>query len=181
MNATRLFATAAALLAIGCTDGGDPLAPAVPDNLAPIEAEEHISAISSVPVAGAFEAQVDFSTLTLTPKGRRCLLVVGGQLVFSGTIEGVATGTTTALVFAPCSEVSANPPGTHRDVFRSDLVFEGLIDGESAQGRMTYLGSAEPGGHIEALLILSHGLSGVLSVDGQVAVGGSYEGRVLAR
>ena len=44
---------------------------------------------------------MDFSTLTLTPRGKNCRLVVSGALVFSGSIEGTATGTTTALVFAP--------------------------------------------------------------------------------
>ena len=72
-----------------------------------------------IETSGSFAAIVDFSTLTLTPKGRNCLLQVEGELVFTGTIEGSGTAQTSALVFAPCSDVVTTPPGTFPDVFKS--------------------------------------------------------------
>ena len=124
---------------------------------------------------------VDFSTLTLTPRGRNCLLVVKGQLVFSGTIEGAATGETSALVFAPCEEVATTPPGTYRDVFRSELVFEGTVNGEPASANVMYAGRVQPGGQIDGRLLFSHGIRGRLHAEAIVAVGGEYHGAVVVR
>src|SRR5438045_3250105 len=80
-----------------------------------------------VAVSGSFDAIVDFSTVTLTPKGSNCLLEVRGRIVFHGTIEGAANGVTSALEFAPCDQVAVNPPGTFPDVFKSDAVFDGTV------------------------------------------------------
>ena len=44
---------------------------------------------------------------------------------------------------------------------------------------MVYQGRAHAGGEIDARLLLSDGLRGVLRVDGRVAVGGAYEGSIL--
>jgi hypothetical protein len=45
---------------------------------------------------------------------------------------------------------------------------------------MRYIGRVQPGGAIEAHLVLSNGVSGVLDViDGVVAVGGDYSGAVV--
>jgi hypothetical protein len=131
-----------------------------------------------VAATGEFAAVVDFTTLTLRPRGKNCLLQVDGELVFSGTIEGVATGTTTALVLATCTEVASTPPGTHRDVFKSELEFEGTITGVPARADMIYQGRVQEGGRIEGRIIASRGLAGVLQVDAQVAVGGSYSGSI---
>jgi hypothetical protein len=122
---------------------------------------------------------VDFSTLSLTPRGRNCRLVVDGMLVFSGSIEGTATGTTTALIFAPCSEVAVTPPGTYRDVFTSELHFVGTVNGEPAESDALYQGVTEVGGTIDGHLHFSNGVAGVLDVDAIVAVGGSYEGSLV--
>src|SRR5689334_1324988 len=67
------------------------------------------SPTGSVQTTGHFEAFVDFSTITLTPKAANCLLEVNGRLVFSGTIVGTATGRTSALEFATCDKVAASP------------------------------------------------------------------------
>ena len=180
MKGLHLLAPAVALLAgVGCADGPAALALTAPE--LSLHGSPGDPSVSAAPVAtsGEFDALVDFSTLTLTPRGRNCLLVVDGQLVFSGTIEGTATGTTSALVFAPCSDVSTSPPGTFRDVFRSELEFEGTVDGAPAQGRMLYQGGVREGGRIEGRVLLSRGISGALEVDAQVAVGGSYSGSVV--
>lgn len=180
MKVVHLVVAATALLVgSSCADSGDRLGPTSPEFA--LQGNSARSAVAKEPVAatGEFAALVDFSTLTLTPRGRNCLLVVSGQLVFTGTIEGTAPGTTRALVFAPCSEVMAAPPGTHSDVFKSELEFEGTIDGVPAAGHMVYQGSSQPGGQIEARLLLSHGISGALKVDAQLAVGGTYEGRAI--
>lgn len=172
MKSMHLTAAAAALLIWGgCADAGAPLNPAAP--------ELARSAGAPIEVSGEFTAAVDFTTLTLTPRGSNCLLVVDGRLVFSGTIEGTATGTTSALVFAPCSEVAVTPPGTFRDVFTSKLEFEGTVDGEPARAGVLYQGGVQPGGQIEGRIILSRGVQGVLEVDSRVAVGGSYRGSVV--
>lgn len=139
-----------------------------------------LAAVRKVQASGHFDALVDFSTLTLTPRGRNCLLQVNGQLVFTGTIAGTATGQTTALVSAPCEDVAANPPGTFGDVFKSELRLEGTVDGAPANANMLYIGRVQPGGAIEARLVLSNGAAGVLEVsDGRVAVGGDYSGSVV--
>jgi len=74
----------------------------------------------SIKVNGEFTANVDFTTLSLTPAGVNCLLEVDGYLEFTGSLEGVAIGTTKALVFAACDDVAVNPPGAFKDIFRSE-------------------------------------------------------------
>jgi len=110
--------------------------------------------------------------------GANCLLVVNGELHFTGTLEGVATGTTSALVLAPCADVATNDPGTFKDVFKSELQFEGTVDGEAATADITYQGVTEEEGNIEARLLLKNGLKGNLDVESVVAQGGLYEGFV---
>lgn len=183
MRIHRLVATGMAVFAVGsCSDG-----PTIADPGPPVPwVQDDASALAAasarrIQASGQFNALVDFTTLTLTPRGRNCLLRVKGQLVFSGTLEGPAVGQTTALVFARCPEVAANPPGTFPDVFHSELVFEGLLDGEPARANVRYMGRAEPGGHIAGRLLLSRGVQGRLSVDAQVAVGGTYEGSVVVQ
>jgi hypothetical protein len=183
MRILRLLATGTALLIVGgCADGHTILDPTPPA----LSVQGHSSGLPAararrIQTSGHFDAIVDFSTLTLTPRGRNCLLQVNGQLVFSGTIEGAATGQTTALVFASCSDVAASPPGTFRDVFRSELTFEGTVDGAPARANVLYMGRVQPGGQIAGRLVLSNGVQGRLEVEAQVAVGGEYAGSVVVR
>src|SRR5206468_7964066 len=123
---------------IGCADGRDGYAPTAPTSTPALSAELSTSATRQVQTSGSFDAIVDFSTVTLTPKGGNCLLQVQGQLVFHGTIEGTANGTTSALEFAPCSDVAVNPPGTFPDEFQFDGVFDGTVAGEPAHANMLY-------------------------------------------
>ena len=173
MRNLRVVVTGTALLLVGgCANERTATGPVL-DGLQPSSAAQRVE------TSGTFAAQVDFSTLSLTPKGSNCLLVVDGQLVFSGTIEGVAKGTTSALVFATCAEVLATPPGTHPDRFKSELVFEGTVAGQPASAKGLYIGRAQPGGAIDAHLVFSNGVSGVLDVEAQVAVGGTYRGALV--
>jgi hypothetical protein len=167
------------LLLAGCADGGvlDPSADASPRRSNARAATPASS--GPVNVAGHFDANVDFSTLTLTPHGRNCLLTVQGQLVFTGTIQGTGTGTTTALVFAPCDVVATNPPGTFPDRFHSESVFEGTIAGQPAHSKLRYMGYTAQGGHIDGRLVFSDGVSGRLTASAQVAVGGDYGGSLV--
>jgi len=162
------------LLPLACADGvAEPMAP-----------ESHaVQLAMAVPaeVAGTYDAVVDFSTLRLTPVGRNCRLVVDGMLVFSGDVEGTATGTTTALIFAPCDQVATTPPGTYRDVFTSELHFVGTVNGEPAEAKGLYQGVTHVGGAITGHVHFSNGVAGVLDADAIVAVGGSYEGRLVVR
>ena len=179
MKTVQLIVTGTALLIIGgCADDGV-LGPADPSLEQQNSSEIEATAARQVETSGDFAAQVDFATLTLTPRGQNCLLTVDGQLVFTGTIQGTGTGTTEALVFAPCADVATTPPGTFRDVFKSELVFEGTIDGEPATANVLYMGQVQPGGTIDGRLIFSKGVSGRLEADAIVAVGGSYHGSVV--
>lgn len=178
MRILPLLAAGTALLLAGCDDGRNAPAPTAPSLSTQAASRSRV-----IQASGTFDAIVDFSTLTLTPTsdGRNCLLVVKGQLVFSGTLEGAAPGQTTALVFAPCADVATNPPGTFPDVFKSELVFEGTVAGEPARANVIYTGRSQPGGHIDAYLLLYNGVLGTLEVDAQLAVGGSYRGPVVVR
>ena len=173
MRTTLLGVPSLVFLLLGCTEGSvNPTAVLAPRS-------EQAVATGPTDVSGTFEAVVDFSTLSLTPVGRNCRLVVDGMLVFSGSVEGTATGTTTALVFAPCSEVATTPPGTYRDVFTSELQFVGTVNGEAAAADGLYQGETQVGGSIDAHFHFSNGIAGVLDVDAIVAVGGSYEGSLV--
>jgi hypothetical protein len=180
MRVHRIVTTATSLLILGGCTGGDVVGPSTPAPAAQARSSA-ASPARQVETAGQFEALVDFSTLTLTPRGANCLLEVDGQLVFHGTIEGTATGTTTALVFATCEEVMTSPPGTHPDVFKSELEFEGTVDGQAAEADLLYMGRVQPGGEIDGRLVLSNGVAGRLEADARVAVGGSYSGQVVVR
>ena len=182
MKILRLVATGTAVLIVGACGhdvlGPDPApAPAVQSNSPDLSA----SAARRVETSGSFDAIVDFSTITFTPKGSNCLLTVKGRLVFTGTIVGEAPGQTTALVFATCADVASHPPGTYPDVFVSRLVLEegSTVDGSPAKANVIYTGRSEPGGHISAHLIFYRGVEGVLDADAQLAVGGTYHGSVV--
>ena len=178
MKIPRLVVSAAALLLVGCADGRDmPTASelSIHDNSSSITA----TAARRNETSGSFAAIVNFSTLTLTPRGSNCLLQVEGELVFTGTIEGSGTGRTSALVFAPCADVATTPPGTYPDVFKSELVFEGTVDGQPAQANLLYMGRVQPGGRIDGRLVFSNGVQGVLEAEARVAVGGDYRGFVV--
>jgi hypothetical protein len=183
MNISRLVAGGMTLVVVGgCSDGRNIAGPTEPLSLqnSPQPAAS-AAAARRIQASGEFDAFVDFSTLTLTPRGRNCVLQVNGQLVFTGTIEGTATGQTTALVFASCVDVASNPPGTFADRFKSELVFEGTVDGKPATANVLYMGRVQPGGAIEGRLVFSKGVSGRLNADAVVAVGGEYEGSVVLR
>lgn len=163
----------------GCADR-DALGPSAPELTqlgAAVEADA--SAAEQMETEGEFLAQVDFATISFTPRGQNCLLTVDGKLVFSGTIQGEAVGTTEALVFAPCSEAMSTPPGTYPDVFTSVLAFEGTIDGAPATANVLYMGGVEEGGAIDGRLVFANGVSGVLDANAIVAVGGTYSGKVV--
>ena len=174
MRILRLAAAATSLLVVaGCgeRDAVAPLKPSSP-TFAAVGAGQ-------VATSGLFDANVDFSTLSLTPRGSNCLLVVKGQLVFHGTIEGAGNGQTTALVFGSCEQVASTPPGTDPDVFHSELEFVGTVAGQPAKAHVLYKGRVQPGGHIDGQLIFSNGVSGELEAEAQVAVGGEYHGTLV--
>lgn len=133
------------------------------------------SAAPPVPVNGTFTAVVNSITPHPTPGDNHCLLEVDGELIFNGDLEGTASGTTQALVFAPCAEAQTNPPGTFPDVFKSELE---LTDPESGEhiADIIYQGKTQAGGEIKAVMHFSNGLKGTLKVEAVVAVGGSYSG-----
>jgi hypothetical protein len=171
------------LVAAGCGSDRSPTDPTTPAFSAERREARHPAPRARVVrTAGHYDAIVDFSTLTLTPKGRSCRLDVDGRLVFTGTITGTAVAHTTALVFAPCAQVATTPPGTYRDVFTSRAVFDGAVDGEPAHANMLYVGETKVGGAIDAHLVFFDGLAGVLDVvNARVAVGGEYRGALVVR
>jgi hypothetical protein len=175
--ARRVVPALAAFFAIAaCADGRDALGPVTP-------ASDLAAAAVARPVeaSGEFAAVINPLTFTFTSRGRNCLITVLGELIFTGTIEGSATGQTTALVFAPCEDVQTAAPGTYPDVFRSELNFEGTVDGSPARAKVLYQGGVGPGGQIDAHLIFSNGVAGVLDADAIVAVGGTYSGSLVVK
>jgi hypothetical protein len=162
-----------ALLLVACTDARDTLAPSSPA-LDAMPAQQ-------VQATGHFDALVDFATLTLTPRGQNCLLDVRGALVFTGTLEGTATGHTQALVSATCEEVAAGlQTGTfYPDVFKSELAFTGTVNGEPVEATGWYMGRSQPGGAIDGRLVLHGDVRGELDVDARIAVGGEYGGTLV--
>ena len=183
MNIVRFLSTVTALLIVfGCGNGRDAVDPTAPSFTVQSGARDlRASAARQIQTSGQFDAIVDFSTVTLTPRGRNCLLQVDGRLVFTGTIQGTATAHTSALEFAPCSEVPTVPPGTFADVFKSEAVFVGTVDGEPARANLLYMGRVQPGGTIAGRFVFSNGIEGRLDVDARVAVGGTYQGSVVVR
>jgi hypothetical protein len=164
--------------------GGDshlltPTAPPITSRDVSIEPAS--SAAAPVQTLGHFDAIVDFSTVTLAPKGGNCLLEVSGRIVFSGTIQGTANGRTSALEFAPCSEVATHPPGTFPDVFKSVAVFDGTIAGQPAHSNLLYMGRVAVGGTIDGRFVFSNGVAGEVDVNAIVAVGGEYSGSVVVK
>lgn len=182
MNVVRFVSTGTVLLLVcGCGDVRGPATPTAPAFNAQSRVAESPVAAGQVQTSGHFDAQVDFSTVTLTPKGSNCLLEVDGRLVFSGTIEGTGIGHTSALEFAPCSEVAVNPPGTFPDVFKSVAVFDGTVNGVPAHSSLLYMGQVAVGGHIDGRLVFSGGVAGKLDVSAVVAVGGEYSGALVVK
>lgn len=135
------------------------------------------------PADGSFVASVDFSTLQATDvRGNKCEFVVEGVLSFSGAIDGEAVGTTTAVIFAPCAEALASPPGTSFDTFRFEGDFTGTVLDEPTTGTVRYFGVTRVGGQIDATVLLQ-GEDAHLAAraDAQVAVGGTYSGVASTR
>jgi len=168
-----------ALTLIGCADGPGGRIPTAPVTVQAPATSASPNAAQPVQTSGTFDAIVDFSTVTLTPKGGNCLLTVQGHLIFHGTIEGTANGQTSALEFAPCSEVAVNPPGTFPDVFKSVAVFDGTIAGQPAHANLLYMGRVQIGGAIDGRFVFSNGAAGELSANAIVAVGGTYSGQLV--
>lgn len=131
-------------------------------------------------LGASFVASVDFGSLRARDvRGNKCEFTVNGTLTFTGTVGGVAVGTTTAVIFAPCDQALATPPGTYFDVFRFEGDFSGEVLGEAADGPLSYAGQTRPGGAIDAVTILhGDGPRAVLKADAQVARGGTYAGIV---
>lgn len=97
--------------------------------------------------------------------------------MLTGTLDGSAVGTTTAVIFAPCADALANPPGTYLDVFRFEGDFSGEVLGEAVTGPFSYAGVTRVGGDIDATMVLDGDAArAVLRADAQVAVGGTYSG-----
>lgn len=134
-----------------------------------------------IPASGTFTTTLDLPTLTLEPVGEACQLTVQGQLDFDGTLDGIVTGTTTALVFATCDEVEQEPPGTFADVFASDADFDRTVSAGDVSTPVTadieWFGRTRPGGHINSVMTVDGDeVEGRLRVKATVGVGGTYRG-----
>ena len=176
MKIVRVVTSGTALFVLlACADGREPLQPMAPDH----SLEASVSAAAPIETSGHFDAIVDFSTVTLTPRGSNCLLQISGRLVFTGTIQGTANGRTSALEFAPCAQVAVNPPGTFEDVFKSVATFDGTVNGQPAHANLLYMGRVQVGGAIAGRFVFSNGVAGELDVNSIVAVGGTYHGSVV--
>jgi hypothetical protein len=144
-----------------------------------------VASARHVEASGAFKAQVFFNTLVTRDVGdSKCEFEVQGQLTFSGTLDGVAEGTTTALIDAPCAEAT-NPTnlGALRDVFRFEGTFSGTVDGFAATGDLNYVGVTRPGGSIDANIRLraDRAKANLHTVTAQLGVGGTYRGILVTK
>ena len=144
-----------------------------------------VASARRINASGDFKAEVFFNTLVTRDVGHsKCLFVVQGRLTFSGTLEGVAEGTTTALIDAPCAEAT-NPanPGAFGDVFRFKGTFSGSVNGVPATGDLTYAGVTRPGGSIDARIRLraDRAKARLHTVTAQLGVGGTYRGVAITR
>jgi hypothetical protein len=177
MRILPFLIAAAVCSSSGCTDAAGPTG----HTTASLRASGigRAGAARAIDATGNFTANVDFSTLTLTPRGNNCVLSVSGQLVFTGTISGTTSGRTTAMVLAPCADVATTPPGTFRDVFKSPFTFTGTVAGQPVEATGVYQGGVDPGGHIDGEILFLQGMHGVLRVNAVVAQGGSYRGTVV--
>ena len=144
-----------------------------------------VASAQEIPAEGSFEAIVFFDTLVPRPVGNsKCEFTVQGRLIFTGTLDGVAEGVTTALIDAPCAE-ALNPDnlGAFRDVFRFEGTFTGQAAGVDAPGDLTYAGVTRPGGSIDANIKLRADRAKVTAhtVNAQLGVGGTYAGVAVTK
>jgi hypothetical protein len=135
---------------------------------------------SPVPASGTFDAIIDPGSFTFRDRLGGCELTVNGTLVFSGTLTGDAVGTTTALVFAPCSQVATQPPGAYADIFRFVGTFTGAVAGDPVTTTLTYAGVTHVGGAIDAAIVAGGDVPVAARAEAIVATGGSYTGLALA-
>jgi hypothetical protein len=152
-------------------------------SLAAAKTEHHAgrsTSVRHVDATGSFQAEVFFDSLRTRNVGEsKCEFTLEGRLTFTGTVQGVASGTTTALIDAPCPEATdpANV-GAFRDVFRFEGTFTGTVDGVPVTGPLSYAGVTRPGGSIDANIKLrADGAKASLhTVTAQLGVGGTYRG-----
>jgi len=144
-----------------------------------------VASAQRVDAGGSFEALVFFDTLVPRPVGNsKCEFRVQGRLIFVGTLNGVAQGTTAALIDATCAEaLDPNNLGAFRDVFRFEGTFSGEVAGVDATGNLTYSGVTRRGGSIDANIKLrADGAQATLpTVNAQLGVGGTYRGVAVTK
>lgn len=144
----------------GAVAGGAPAPSAVPATPAP--------AAAAAPASGTFAIALDDPTSVLVEsvRGGKCELTGASTLTLSGTLAGSTQGTSTVLIFAPCSEATNAPPGTYFDHFTFEGTFSGTVHGAAATGTLTYSGVTQPGGDINnALMKLRGGAWATLHAD----------------
>lgn len=126
---------------------------------------------------GTIAVELDGSTLTATPVGSKaCRFRVDATLRLTGALDGSASGTTTAIIDAPCAQALATPPGTFADVFQFTGTFTGTVHGRTATAHTTYAGVTRSGGQVVAGLALRGGASAAALVQAQAAGSGTYQG-----
>ncbi len=139
------------------------------------------SAAKPISSSGSFTADIIFDEIELIPVGANCQLMVPGVVQFEGTLAGTGNAVTSALVLASCDEFAGAPIGFYRDVFSSDIQFEGTLDGNPVTAGIRYHGTVAPGGDINAVMNFSGGLRGSVKVEGTVAEGGDYSGKIVLK
>lgn len=146
---------------------------------APSDAQPPASPTGVVPAQGSFTVELADEPPQVRPLiGGLCELRVNGSLTFTGTLEGVATGTTTAVVFASCDQVTQAPLGTYADVFRAEADFTGTVAGRPVSADLTYAGVSAAGGDIRGAIVLEGEARGALAVEARLADQGAYAGLI---
>lgn len=127
---------------------------------------------------GTIAVILDGSTLIASAVGRNaCQLRVDVTLQLTGTIDGTASGTTTAVIKAPCDQALATPPGTFADVFQFSGTFRGTVLGKNTTARTHYAGVTQAGGEVKAVLTLEGAVPAAVLVEAQAGGTGTYCGK----
>lgn len=143
-----------------------------------------VASAQKVDAEGSFDAVVFFATLVPRAVGSKCEFRVQGTFTFSGTLVGVARGTTTAIIDATCAEaLDPSNLGAFRDVFRFEGTFVGEVAGVDVIGDLTYAGVTRPGGSIDANIKLraDRAKATLRTVNAQLGVGGTYSGIAVTK
>lgn len=98
----------------------------------------------------------------------------------TGTLGGSAEIDYRILTYGPCP-ASPPSPGTYDERWIAHGTFAGTFDGRDAVADFTYTADVHRGGAVDGRILMGGGLTGELTVTGNMAgLGLSYDGELTA-